>query len=336
MYFYCLILKLKRGDFLNNNKLEDISLLVEVCYSYYNFNKTQSEIASGLGISRAKVSNLLSEAKKEGIIEINIIDPLKRKEKLEKKLRKKYDLRDVIVMPVPNIASLDIKKELGKIASDTIKKMLRDGDIIGISGGSTIYEMVKSIDQLTLSNITVVPMFGAFLSVYDIDNDLYTNNIVRQLAEKTNNADVANISAPGKVESKEIREMLTSHKTIKKGLNIAKKCSVSIVGIGTAKPNASVFSTEVLTKSDLRELKNEKAVGDICLQFFDKQGQPINQFNEKVIGISLKDIKEMPLVIGVAGGGEGKSKAIKAALKGGYLHILITDQLTAEKILEEN
>ena len=34
-------------------------------------------------------------------------------------------------------------------------------------------------------------------------------------------------------------------------------------------------------------------------------------------------------------GGEGKIASIRAALKGGYANVLITDQFTAKRLLEE-
>ncbi len=313
-------------------KKEDISMLVDICYSYYKYNKTQSEIAERLNISRAKVSNLLSEAHNQGIVSININDPLKKKQILEERLATKYNLREAVVLPLPLSSTINIKKQLGKITSVLLKKILRDGDTIAVSGGTTIYEVVNSLDKLNLSNIIIVPMFGVFLAVSHIGEDLYSYDIVRTFAEKVG-GEVVNISAPGKVNDKQMRELFVSHDIIKKGLNIAKNCSVALVGIGSVTPNATVFTTNVFTEKDYQELIQENAVGDIGLQYFDKNGNGCNKFNSRVVGMSLEDIKRVPLVIGV-GGGKEKIKAIESCLEGGYLHILVTDQNTAKTILD--
>ena len=77
------------------------------------------------------------------------------------------------------------------------------------------------------------------------------------------------------------------------------------------------------------------AQGDILLHFFDQDGKQIeSQINDRLVGISIKELKELNNVVGVAAG-ESKVEAIRAALKGGYLDIIITDEATAAGILED-
>ena len=51
-------------------------------------------------------------------------------------------------------------------------------------------------------------------------------------------------------------------------------------------------------------------------------------------GCTLAELKALPRVAAIAGGGR-KVAAIKGALSGGYIDVLITDQFTAEKLLED-
>ncbi len=55
--------------------------------------------------------------------------------------------------------------------------------------------------------------------------------------------------------------------------------------------------------------------------------------HERVIGIELEQLKRVPRAIGVAGG-PGKTRAIRAALLGGWINCLITDTYTAQRLLE--
>jgi DNA-binding transcriptional regulator LsrR (DeoR family) len=77
------------------------------------------------------------------------------------------------------------------------------------------------------------------------------------------------------------------------------------------------------------------AVGDIALRFFDAEGQPVeHQINDRIIGLDLDQIKGIPRVIGVAGGAE-KFEVIRAALRGEFIDVLITDDRIAARLLED-
>ena len=55
--------------------------------------------------------------------------------------------------------------------------------------------------------------------------------------------------------------------------------------------------------------------------------------NDRVIGIDLQQLRRVPRAIGVAGGSR-KTAAIRAALLGGWINCLITDRLTAQRLLD--
>ena len=76
------------------------------------------------------------------------------------------------------------------------------------------------------------------------------------------------------------------------------------------------------------------AVGDILGYFFDAEGQviPDMKIHDELIGLTLNTLKTIPTVIGVAGG-VNKAEAIAAAMKGGYINALVTDQETAAAIV---
>jgi DNA-binding transcriptional regulator LsrR (DeoR family) len=65
-------------------------------------------------------------------------------------------------------------------------------------------------------------------------------------------------------------------------------------------------------------------------------GEPINlEINERIIGLTLEQIKAVPGVIAVAGGRE-KYDLIRAALRGRIMNVLATDHATAESLLAES
>ena len=77
-------------------------------------------------------------------------------------------------------------------------------------------------------------------------------------------------------------------------------------------------------------------VGDIALQFFDRAGGKVaHPIHERIVGTSLETIKGIPRVIGVAGGKE-KVAVIRAALCGGLINVLVTDDQAASELLDQD
>ena len=75
-------------------------------------------------------------------------------------------------------------------------------------------------------------------------------------------------------------------------------------------------------------------MGEISGQTFDRFGLPVVAENaQKAVSIDLKYLKEIPCVIGISGGLH-RVEAIRGALTGKLIDVLVTDQNVAEKILE--
>ena len=55
---------------------EDLALLVRISRMYYESELTQLQIAEATGLSRPTISRSLDRAKRAGIVEIRIRDPL--------------------------------------------------------------------------------------------------------------------------------------------------------------------------------------------------------------------------------------------------------------------
>jgi DNA-binding transcriptional regulator LsrR (DeoR family) len=111
--------------------------------------------------------------------------------------------------------------------------------------------------------------------------------------------------------------------------------TLALLGIGAVQPSEVLArSGNVFTREELDALTRMGAVGDISLRFFNAAGEPVAApLDERVIGMSLEEIKTIPRVVALAGG-ERKKAAIRGALLGKLVDVLITDRFTAEKLLD--
>jgi len=90
----------------------------------------------------------------------------------------------------------------------------------------------------------------------------------------------------------------------------------------------------IISQSELDDLLAHGAVGDIALRYFDVEGRCVeSEINDRIIGITLEQLKRGPKVVAASGGPE-KVPAIRAALRGGLIDVLVTDSVTAGRLLE--
>jgi DNA-binding transcriptional regulator LsrR (DeoR family) len=59
-----------------------------------------------------------------------------------------------------------------------------------------------------------------------------------------------------------------------------------------------------------------------------------SDLDDRVIGLTLDEIRQIEHVVGVAGG-SAKQDAIRAALDGKLIDVLVTDHVMAKRLVEE-
>ena len=81
-------------------------------------------------------------------------------------------------------------------------------------------------------------------------------------------------------------------------------------------------------------IRNQGAVGYTCGWFFNERGKILeDQINERVVAADFRRIREGKALVMTIAAGEKKTPAIKAALEGNLLDILITDSSAVEPFL---
>jgi DNA-binding transcriptional regulator LsrR (DeoR family) len=128
--------------------------------------------------------------------------------------------------------------------------------------------------------------------------------------------------------------ILLQDRYVREAMELFKQVTIALVGIGTVEPSGLLASSgNIFSSEELAMLREAGAVGDICLRFFDASGQPVETpLNERVIGMNLEQLRQVKRAVGIAGGKQ-KLCAIRGALQGRLINVLITDHLTAQQLL---
>lgn len=308
---------------------DELRLMIQVARLYYLEGWLQKRISTELGLSPAKVSNLITKALDEGLVEIRIHDPYFEISTLEQEMKETFGLSHVVVVPGPFADENSLKAKLGLHAALYVQRILRSDHTVGISGGSSLYAMVNSDVFNTYIPVRVVPIIGG---VSAAEYNYTSNGLAAMLAHKMGGT-YLQVPFPTFVESPLTREAVMKDASASTTLDVARKSDMMILGVGTL--TASVLTLPHINDNDIRILREKRAVAEIGGHFLDQDGVPCaKEFDERLIGVSLDDIRNVPRVVAVAGGQE-KMKAIVAVLKSGVVNVIVIDEPTARMIMEQ-
>jgi len=313
----------------SNRHIDREYLLADIAEMYFILGKNQSEIAKDIGMTRSNVSRMLTEARNSGIIQIQINRPIKEDRKLAQELIKRFNLINARVVVVDQ--TNHVLAKLGQVAGKELLSRLKPGGILGSSWGTAIS---ATVDQLEVTSpileIKVVQLLGALgarIKEYD------GHSIVRRLEEKLD-AEGIYINAPFLLEDKNIATSLLENKNIQEPFRFGKHADIALLGVGSSElAHCSYYLADYVTREEVLDIQETGAVGDVCGRFFSIKGEIIPKvFQDRMIGIPLEDLKNIPIRMGVAGG-PAKLNPIIGALRSGLINILVSDAATISEVI---
>jgi DNA-binding transcriptional regulator LsrR (DeoR family) len=251
---------------------------------------------------------------------------------LEDALEAAYGLREAIV--VDSVDQEDqIVRDLGAAAAFYLETTLKARDVIGISSWSAaLLAMVEAMHPSPrAAGAHVVQILGGIGSP---SAELHATQLTQRLANLLSGVATL-LPAPGAVGSSDARRVMLKDRYVQEAMTLFKSMTVALVGIGSVTPSKMLAASgNVFSAKELKSLSDRGAVGDICLRFFDANGAPVvTPLNDRVIAIELSELKPVDRVVGIAGG-RRKFAAIRGALRGRRVNVLITDRSTAERLVK--
>ena len=304
-------------------------LLVMVAKLYYIEGFSQEEISRKVHMSRSNISRILKSCVEEKIVEFRINDTSSLGMELQKQIKELFDLENVIVTPAdPNPEKS--KANVGKAAAQYLESVLRDGMLLGVSWGTTLYYLVQNFKPASVYKIDVIQLIGGTgAKSEDTDGQELAKNIARSFL-----GDCYVLQAPLYVKSKVLKDLLMEEPQINQHFKMFDRVDAAAIGIGSNIPELSAsYRSGYTTKEEAEQWLKHGAVGDICGHKIDINGNECSMdLSERFIGISLEQLKKIPLVIGVASGSE-KTSAIIAGLRGKYLNAIVIDEAAAQGII---
>lgn len=315
----------------NTSDYDSARLINAVLPLYYEQELTQAEVARRLGLSTSKVNRLLRQAREQGMVEIIIRTPFQHLFHLEARLKAIFDLTDSVIIPQIAEDVTAMVHTLGRAGANYLQGRLRDGDVLAIGGGTAVHAVTQALETRRSCDVKVVPSLGGVQGRVTTDVNYLASQIAERLGGKA-----YQLHAPAFVETQEQREMLLSMGPIKEILNIARRATIALMGVGTVDYATSRYvQFTALSPKEMKLIaEDHSGVGEIGAYIFDVEGRPCaHKYAERVVGLTLPELRHIPFFIGVAATAV-KALPIYGALRGGYLDALITDEAAARGILE--
>jgi DNA-binding transcriptional regulator LsrR (DeoR family) len=309
--------------------------MTKVARLYHEYGVRQPEIARRLHISQARVSRLLKAAQEAGIVRTVVVVPDGVQTELEEALEQRYGLRDALVVECFDDSDDGVLYDLGVAAAGYLEATMTGGDVVGISSWSaTLLAAVDAMRPLPRTGAErAIQLFGG---VGNPAAEAHAARLTQRFAELTG-ARPTFLLAPGIAGSREVRDALVQDQFVAAALDELDDVTLALVGIGSLEPSTLLQSSgNIVSESELAALAELGAVGDICLRFFDAEGRHVSSdVDGRVIGVTLDQLRQADRSVGIAGGPR-KYEAIRGALLGGLVNVLITDHVTAARLVADD
>jgi deoxyribonucleoside regulator len=309
---------------------------------YYRQGRSQKDIATTLGVSAATVSRLLKRAFDDGLVRVEL--DLPRTQDLETRLMQRHGLREAVVIAAGGRA--DVREELGPAAAACFEKVAGHGMRVGLSCGFTLYQTIRALRERRFRDLVLYPLSGeSTLKLVDI----FPNTLVGMMAAKYR-PHVTAYALPVQhlVSLRQIdreRRRLLRDPEVRGIYEAAQDVDIALAGIGLIGEQTPGFCS--LAESygvSVRRLRQLGVVGEINYQPFDADGRIVDHgelrsLSRRVLSVDGARLQALSrrddrAVIAVAGG-RAKVAAVRGALRGRFMNVLVTDEDCATALLQD-
>jgi DNA-binding transcriptional regulator LsrR (DeoR family) len=305
----------------------EAQLQTRAAWYYFIGGLTQQEIADRLGLTRLRVNKIVGQARADGLVRIEIQMPFASCVALEEKLKARFALDEVSV--VPTVPDPDTQQQvIGEAAGLMLEPLLKDGIGLGVGWGRTLREAARRMRSHRHPSSWVTSLMGGLTRGSGTNTFEVATEFARLLG-----AECYYVAAPIYCPSVESRSTLLTHYGLAEVMRRAREANIALLACGDLSSRSLLASTNIVSEN-IDELRAAGAVGDILGTFLDEYGRAVNHpLNQRVMALNPQELKAYPVSI-LASGGIGKLTIIRGILNARYIRRLVTDESVAEALLQ--
>lgn len=302
-------------------------LTASVARRYYLDGRSKVEIAQEFALSRFKVARLLDDARTSGLVRIEIGHPGTVDVDLSGRLMRALGLTHCVVTDTPDEHPAALREHLGAAAADLLGEIVTDADVLGLSWARSVSAMATALTEL--APVPVVQLTGALTRPGVDDSSI---ELVREVA-RVSGGPAYFFYAPMAVPDAATARALRSQPEVARAFGLIGSVTVAVAGIGAWSPEQSTLY-DATAEPERAELARMGVSADVSGVLVDADGEPVAAaLTERMIGITHRQMHDVPEVIGIAYG-PAKTHAVLAAVRGGLVNSLVTHSTLATALIE--
>jgi DNA-binding transcriptional regulator LsrR (DeoR family) len=307
------------------NRLDDAA---RAGWLYYIAGNTQDEIAGKLGVSRQTAQRLVSLAVSERLIKVRLDHPIAQCLDLARRLTDRFALRLCEVVPA-DPSSQSTTLGVAEATAAELERRLEAPHpiIIAMGSGRTLRAAVEQLPPMDCPQHKIVSLVGNIAR----DGSASFYDVIMRIADAVK---APHYPMPLTViaATTQERQVFVTQKSVAIVLDLALRADVTFVGVGHIGEDGPMLKDGFVTAAEMHALVRAGAVGEIVGWAFDAGGTLIEAVhNDRVTSAPLQ--RPPGRLVVAAAMGSRKAGAILAALRGGLINGLITNEATAGLLL---
>ena len=305
------------------------SLLLEVARMYWDEGLGQTEIARRTGYSRPTISRMLAEARRVGVVTVTVAHPIERLMALEKRLVDAFGLKTARVSEATPGNGSDVGPDVARTAADLLLESCGPHSVIAVSNGRAVAAVVHHTPERSWPSSTAVAMLGSVGESFNTEDG---PDVCRNLSLRLGGR-FRSLTVPLVFDSLALARAVRKEDQVATTLELAARSDIALTGVGTVGTSVSPLLRRWMTPDVVRECREHGVVAHLCGHHLDANGRHVHTaLCDRTLCLDPDRLRGIPLVVGVAAGPD-KVVAIRAALRGGYLSAMVTDETTARAVL---
>lgn len=308
----------------------DYEILTEIAVAYYEQEQTQEEIARRFGISRIKVGRLLKKARMEGIVEINVKYHPVFSSQIEQQFIQNFGVKRALIA-LDHHDEDEQRQQVAALVSNYLTGILKNDMTVAVGQGRNVAAVANHVGIFPERTCRFIcGIGGTKRDGQQIDADHISRNLARKF-----NGYTETLYAPAYVETPELRAAFMQNRLIQATLEQASKADIALIGLGDMNENSFMVQLGWFTPQEIITARQDQGVvGDLAgYSFFNIQGKSVDTvMNDRVIGLSLEQLRAIPCVIAIASEST-KATAILGALRTGVIDVLATSASNARTVI---
>lgn len=316
----------------NDSQTEADAFMSEVCWHYFFNELTQAEIASRMGVTRLRVNQAIQRARSGGMVRVELESPFLSRLELQDRLIRRFGLMNAVVAPA-DPERYDHHIPTGAALAHYIADRLRNDawQRVGVSWGMTLQAAIDRMARSSHPDLEIISMIGGTSRGDNFNSFGIASGLANRLG-----AHYSLLAAPVFLAPQVDRAAFLAQEIFTDHYDKLNRLDAAIITAGDISNRSYLISTGLPGGTETTELTKAGVVGEIVGQFLDASGQVVpTRLDDSRIGIDLDVLRRVPERV-LAAAGAHKITIMRGVLTAGMANVVVTDDVTAAMLLEDD